>query len=124
MLDDGNDGNMNIDTLKLIDYDNAAWGYRAWDINYYLSKWPEWPTTAVMEDFVETYLQELNKNEKVMTKDEVMKELRYHQPYVLLEQMLFYNVYLNGYTSPAHVNAYCDVMKNYFMREGKGTKAN
>lgn len=122
MVDDASDGSLNIDTLMLIDYDNAAWGYRAWDINYYFSKWFAWPTEAVMEDFIDAYLLELNKNENVMTPAEVMTEIRNHQPYVLMEQMLFYYLAIDGYMSPAHKNAYCDVMQNHFKRQGRGTK--
>lgn len=118
MIDNDENDNLRPDTMMLIDFDNAAWGYRAWDIDYYFSKWPVWPTTAVMEDFVEAYLEEFNQNGVNLTKDELMLELRYHQPYVLLEQMLFYYVFLDGYKSPAHLNAYCDVMLNYFQRSG------
>jgi len=69
MVDKDSKGNYLWDTFYLIDFDNAAWGYRAWDIDYYFSKWPNWPDTETMEDFVDAYLAEFTGTPKVSKSD-------------------------------------------------------
>jgi len=117
MTDKTAEGERLPDTLMLIDFDNSGWGYRAWDIDYYFSKWDDWPSQAVMEDFAQVYVNEFNTDSaNSLTVDELILELRLHQPYLLLEQMMFYYSFLEGYQSPAHYRAYCDVIQNYFNR--------
>ena len=53
-----------------------------------------------------------------MTASDVVLMMRYHQPYLLLEQMMFYFNFLDGYQAPEHLEAYCDVMQNYYNRSG------
>ena len=118
MINDDADGNPLPDTLLLIDFDIAAWGYRAWDIGYYFAHWRAWPNITVMEDFVDAYVAEYNVEGEDLFTGKIMLEIRQHQPYILLEQMLFYYSFLDGYQSPAHLDAYCDIMLNYYERPG------
>jgi len=123
MVNRDENGGFLPDTLLLIDFDNSGWGYRAWDIDYYFSKWPTWPNKTTMEDFAATYMAEMKTHsETTLTVSQLVTEMRLHQPYLLLEQMMFYYSFLNGYQSPAHLAAYCDVMLNYFDRPGSETK--
>ena len=124
MTDKTAEGERLPDTLMLIDFDNSGWGYRAWDIDYYFSKWDDWPSQAVMEDFAQVYVDEFNTDSaNSLTVDELILELRLHQPYLLLEQMMFYYSFLEGYQSPAHYRAYCDVIQNYFNRSGTDSQS-
>ncbi len=124
MTDKTADGDRLPETLMLIDFDNSGWGYRAWDIDYYFSKWNDWPSQAVMEDFAQVYVAEFNSDSSnSLTVEELIRELRLHQPYLLLEQMMFYYSFLGGYQSPAHYRAYCDVIQNYFNRSGTDSQS-
>ena len=76
-----------------------------------------------MEDFAGAYIAEMNNHsETTLTVSQLVTEMRLHQPYLLLEQMLLYYSFLNGYQSPAFLTAYCDVMLNYYNRPGSETK--
>ena len=46
------DGNSSLyDRFIFIDFDNAAFGYRAWDILYYLTKFPEVRRKSFVRNF-------------------------------------------------------------------------
>jgi hypothetical protein len=121
MMNRNEDGSWDYDSLILIDFDLAAWGYRAWDIVYYFGKWTESPTLEEIEDFAQAYLEEFdNHGNQPITVDEFVKEIRLHQPFSLLQNMLFYDVILEGYMQPSHLTEYCDLMINYYNRPGKG----
>ena len=123
MINRDDNGDFLPDTLQFIDFDNAGWGYRAWDIDYYFSYWPTWPNKTTMEDFAAAYIAEMDsRSETTLTVSQLVTEMRLHQPYLLLEQMLVYYFYFNGYQSPALLAAYCDVMLNYYHRPGAETK--
>jgi len=64
MIDRDENGAMVPETLVLFDFDNAGWGHRAWDIDYYFSKWPKWPSQETMFEFAEIYTTEYNKQVK------------------------------------------------------------
>ena len=43
LVDDGTDGKLDPSTIQFIDYDNSAWGYRAFDIDYWFAHFRTWP---------------------------------------------------------------------------------
>ena len=123
MVDRADDGSFVYDSLVLIDFDNSAWGYRAWDIVYFFCKWPKFPTLAEIEDFASVYLQEFNDHgNTVVTVDKFVLEIRHHEPYALIQNMLFYETFeIDGKVigiADSNVKEYCDLMINYFERPG------
>jgi len=87
------DGNSSLnDRFIFIDFDNAAFGYRAWDILYYLTKFPEFPSDDQLELFLTEYLMAYNKgSETKYTLDEILNEIDCHIPFHLLQTILFYS---------------------------------
>jgi len=103
------------DTLQLIDFDNAAWGYRAFDIVYHFVHYTFYPVDAKQEDFLIHYIAEYNRlSEEKVTLNELLREIKDHEPYVLLEQIIFYRT-MNLNHWPA-VKQYCETMTQYYKR--------
>ena len=74
----------------MIDFDNAAWGYRAFDIVYHFVHYTFYPKPAKQEDFLLYYIAEYNRlSDEKVTMGELLREIKDHEPYVLLEQENF-----------------------------------
>ena len=74
----------------MIDFDNAAWGYRAFDIVYHFVHYTFYPKPAKQEDFLLYYIAEFNRlSDEKVTMGELLREIKDHEPYVLLEQENF-----------------------------------
>ena len=83
------DGSPNSDEFQLIDFDNAEYGYRAWDFEYYFSYFKEAPSDELIDDMILAYVTEFNSRSEIKyTVDDIRFELDHHRPYVLMEQML------------------------------------
>ena len=44
---------IDLDTLIMVDYDQAAYGFRIWDILYSMSKWGFEPSDAHVDQFIQ-----------------------------------------------------------------------
>ena len=44
--------NPDPETYTLIDFDNAEFGYRAWDFSYYFTHWGQWPSIEQQRLFI------------------------------------------------------------------------
>ena len=85
------DGNADPTTYQLIDFDNAEFGYRAWDYEYYFCHMSPVLTTEQEDEFLLSYLSVFNElNEQKYTLEEIRFESEHHRPYVLMEQMLLF----------------------------------
>ena len=86
------DGSYDPDSIQIIDYDNAEFGYRAFDFEYHFSHWNSpGPTDEQITDFVQHYLSVWNAASSTqLTVDQIIYELEQHRPYVLMEQMIFF----------------------------------
>ena len=51
--------NPDPETYTLIDFDNAEYGYRAWDFSYYFTHWGHWPTIEQQRLFFNKLLYKL-----------------------------------------------------------------
>ena len=51
-------GEQDVSTMKLIDYDNASWAFRGFDFIYHMVMWPYWPSEDTIKDFMATYIEE------------------------------------------------------------------
>ena len=92
MIHVNEDGKGDPSTYQLIDFDNAEFGYRAWDWEYYFCHVFPALTDEQVDEFLVTYLSVYNAenvNERKFTLEEVRHETEHHRPYVLMEQMLF-----------------------------------
>ena len=84
------DGSIDPDTLQVIDFDNAEFGRRAWDFEYYFAHVNPSVTDEEMDDFLLAYLSVWNEeSSKQSTLEELRFETEHYRPYVLMEQMLF-----------------------------------
>ena len=86
------DDNYDAEEVQIIDFDNAEYGYRAFDFEYHFSHWRNpGPTVEQENDFIELYLSVWNAESPVKyTLEDIRYELDQHRPYVLMEQMLFF----------------------------------
>ena len=90
MIHVDDDGKADSSTYQLIDFDNAEFGFRAWDFEYYFSHIPIELTGEQIDEFLLSYLSVYNElNERKYTLEEIRSETEHHRPYVLMEQMLF-----------------------------------
>ena len=90
MIGVNEDGSPNVDTYQMIDFDNGEFGFRAWDFEYYFSYFNVLPSDELIDDMIEAYLEVFNAgSEKQFTVSDIRRELEYHRPYVMMEQMLF-----------------------------------
>jgi len=96
------------ETLKLIDYDNTSYGYRAFDWSYYLihstnarvyeaayfgkdPKEVQWPTTKYINEFFLEYLSNYDGwDADTITLSQIQAEFDIMTPYVLLEQQFMW----------------------------------
>ena len=84
------DGSPDPSTYQLIDFDNAEFGFRAWDFEYYLSYWVPGPSDEAIDDFLKVYLERWNEiSDEYTTLEELQYEVEHLRPYLLMEQMLF-----------------------------------
>lgn len=82
------------DRMIFIDYDNAAFGFRAFDLAYHFGHWVKWPTEEELLSFLTAYVNSFNSmesNNYVLTVEQLQDELNCHLPYVLFEQAMLYN---------------------------------
>ena len=84
------------DSYTLIDFDNAAYGYRAWDFAYYFGYMSlflpngGYPHGQDVDDFLNEYLLHYTgPDADSLTLSKLKEELNVHLPYVLLEQFMF-----------------------------------
>ena len=89
MIHVDDDGNADPTTFQLIDFDNAEFGFRAWDFEYYFHYITPELTGEQVDEFLLSYLSVYNElNERKYTLEEVRSETEHHRPYLLMEQML------------------------------------
>ena len=77
--------------MILIDFDNSGYGYRAWDLLYFMSNW----NYNFSRDDVSAYLYEY-VNVQTYSDDRkiqiLLDEFKHHEPYFWLERILFFMV--------------------------------
>merc|ERR1719394_1551214 len=82
--------------LELIDFDNAGYGFRIWDLLYNMVNWnidykgADGETRLVKDinDFFDAYVEE-QKYDANLTSNTLWEELGAHAPYFYLERMTF-----------------------------------
>ena len=78
----------------LIDYDNSGYGYRAWDLLYFMSNW----NYDFSRDDVIAYLYayiDAQTYSSYLTIEILLDEFKHHEPYFWLERLLFLMVKLS-----------------------------
>merc|ERR1712062_843366 len=81
------EGPFNPDELTLVDYDSAAYGFRAWDLLYNIGAWEVPITIENVDQFLEDYVVALKDPD--VTFDIVNNEILHHSPYYFLEHITF-----------------------------------
>ena len=89
--------------MILIDYDNSGYGYRAWDLLYFMSNW----NYDFSRDDVVTYLYayiDAQTYSPYLTIEILLDEFKHHEPYFWLERLLFLMVKFSNFdlSRPCH----------------------
>lgn len=110
------------DSYTLIDFDNAAYGYRAWDFAYYFGYMSlflpngGYPHGQDVDDFFNEYLLHYTgPDAESLTLSKLKEELDIHLPYVLLEQFIFQDA-MAGSTlmrQASYICKYMDLQKQF-----------
>jgi len=105
---DGNFMNPDPETYTLIDFDNAEYGYRAWDFSYYFTHLGQWPSIEQQRDLFESYTTQWNKlNDENLSVENLLKEMEEIAPYTIMQEMLFMNLVF-GVTPTKLIQSYID----------------
>jgi len=81
-----------LDRLTLVDFDNAAFGPRAWDLLYYFFNWQsELGSLEHVDGYLTKYTDVYNSLSppRTFTKEEIGQEFLCFQPWYLLERTVF-----------------------------------
>ena len=89
-------GEMDPAELVFIDYDNAGYGYRAFDLIYNMLSWPfgemsdEATRNVWYNAYIADYVEERKKlGDAGITTQQIDEEVYVHMPYMILERMVF-----------------------------------
>ena len=74
--------------LILIDFDNSGYGYRAWDLLYFLSDWNFYFSNDDVLDYLHAYIDAQTYSDDLSI-DILLDEFKHHEPYFWLERILF-----------------------------------
>ena len=77
----------------LIDYDNSGYGYRAWDLLYFMSNWNYDFSRDDVIAYLDAYI-DAQTYSSYLTIDILLDEFKHHEPYFWLERLLFLMVKL------------------------------
>jgi len=82
------DGEIQLGSIILVDFDQAGYGFRMWDIIYFLSNIGDLPTNEIINESLQVYLdtQTYQPDLKLET---LQDEFLNHMPYFALERMSF-----------------------------------
>lgn len=82
------DGEVQLDSIILVDFDQAGYGFRMWDILYFLSNLGELPTDEIINESLQVYL-DTQTYEPDLKLETLQAEFLNHFPYFALERMSF-----------------------------------
>lgn len=89
-----------MDELTFIDFDNAAFGPRAWDLLYYFFNWDsKWESEPDYIAYISTYVEEYNNYlpPRNFTFSEISDEFICNMPWFLMEHTAFFYAYKESY---------------------------
>lgn len=82
------DGDLDPDMVILVDYDQAGYGFRMWDIMYFVGSNGVMPTDQIIADALVAY-QATQTYDPDLTMETLQQELKHHIPYFTLERLAF-----------------------------------
>lgn len=84
------EGDFDPDSLILIDFDQAGYGFRAFDLLYNIFNWNHIPSVEDEIAFIDAYVNEYNSiNNSTLTSETMLDEFRAHKPYMMLARKAF-----------------------------------
>jgi len=81
------EGVLNPDEVILVDFDQTHYGFRMWDILYFLTNW-DVPSDEEFEKIIQTYINYQTYNE-TLAMSTMLEEKDHMLPYVMLERLTF-----------------------------------
>lgn len=105
----------------LIDFDNAAWGYRGFEFNYFFVNLPNFPKDAELMMFLESYQNEYRRicdtvgSCEVPSLAQLEHDVRKTRPYGTMQRLMFLKT-ITWLIFDKDVESYIESLK-YFNRE-------